>query len=316
VKKNIIVYAWKDEILNKYAHPNLEYGKGKEIAYTYNKIETELAHSLIFNKVLIDMEKLVEFEFHLELFHGSSSILNDISAKIPQEKLSADKIHNIKTTIAITERAHHILATLDYVMCFAKKTGGDPNQAILEYMEKWKLDVANLKLGQLPSLQLKHLVALYEEVEDLLGKILAECVNQVYCGPLPNDVKDELVVCMTKTTLETLLITFRRFILRYLCVDQINPDNFVIDYLCSPAICWPQGAFKEEEEIRAVFPKHLCVGHTYNAYAFLRDKYEDQERKKQASFASKMVSNAAGGPSVQQQAVAKKRNQKSFATML
>ena len=37
---------------------------------------------------------------------------------------------------------------------------------------------------------------------------------------------------------------------------------------------WPTRAFKSEEEIKAVFPKHLCVAHIYYAYTFLGDKLE------------------------------------------
>jgi len=232
----------------------------------------------------------------------------DITAKITQEKLSPEKVSAIKNSTHVSERASYILASLDLVMCFAKKTGGDPFQSIQDYTNLWHLDGANLQIG-LPNLQLKHLVALYEEVEDFLGKILAECVNPVYCIKLPDDIKDQIAVCANKVPLETLIITFRRFILRYLCVDQIAPENFIVDYLCNPSMCWPTGAFKSEEEIKAVFPKHLCIAHTYSAYAFWSDKQEEQEKKKQASTAAKMAT-------VTQQKVAAKKRSKTFSSQL
>ncbi len=55
--EDIISYDWSNEILYKYAMPNLEYGKGKEIIYALNKIELELAHSLVSNKALIGILK-------------------------------------------------------------------------------------------------------------------------------------------------------------------------------------------------------------------------------------------------------------------
>ncbi len=79
-------------------------------------------------------------------------------------------------------------------MSWAKKTGGDPNQTIIEFTKQWNINSANINIPTINGIQLKHLVALYlnwnkfislnisfilviyEEVEDLLGKVLAECI--------------------------------------------------------------------------------------------------------------------------------------------
>jgi len=183
-------------------------------------------------------------------------------------------------------------------------------------MQQWHLDTANLKMApQLISLQLKHLVGLYEEVEDMLGKTLAECIDQNYCVQLPNDVKGNLIICSQTVNLEILLVTFRRFILRYLCVEQLNPATELIDYLSDPAMCWPSGAFSDEAAIRAIFPKHLCVGHTYHAYSFLRDVHEEQEKQKLASAFDKMGpgSSAALPP---KPSTKKRTDAKSFSLLL
>ena len=111
---DVVSYEWSDEIL-QYSQLNLEYGKGKEVVYNFAKIELELAHNLVSGKavigifllffiyhfefcllstyicfgcsalinlfyfyLLLDMENMVEFEFHRELFHGFSTILQDI----------------------------------------------------------------------------------------------------------------------------------------------------------------------------------------------------------------------------------------------
>ncbi len=48
----VINFTWKNEIL-QFSQLNLEYGKGKEVAYNYSKIELEIAHSLISGKSII-----------------------------------------------------------------------------------------------------------------------------------------------------------------------------------------------------------------------------------------------------------------------
>jgi hypothetical protein len=89
----VVNYEWSDEIL-QYSQLNLEYSKGKEVLYNFAKIELELAHTLVSGKAIIgtyficmletypyipiDMENFIEFEFHRELFHGFSTILQGI----------------------------------------------------------------------------------------------------------------------------------------------------------------------------------------------------------------------------------------------
>lgn len=55
-----------EQLIKDHAHNNIEYGKGKEIVFDENKIYDKLKKILFSNKVLIDLEENLNFQF-LEL---------------------------------------------------------------------------------------------------------------------------------------------------------------------------------------------------------------------------------------------------------
>ncbi|PKY55543.1 hypothetical protein RhiirA4_504539 [Rhizophagus irregularis] len=84
IEENFIIYEWNDEIL-QYSQRNLGIGKGQDIIYDLQRIESELANILVQNKVYFEVgnEQLVlePFPYHLELFSSSMRILGDIKSK-------------------------------------------------------------------------------------------------------------------------------------------------------------------------------------------------------------------------------------------
>jgi len=278
---DVVVYAWRDEIL-KYSQLNLEYGKGKEVLYNYSKIELELAHSLVSGKSFIDLEDLKEFEYHRELFHGFSTILQDVKAKVPQEKLPYAKVEALKSDSRVADNATHILAAFDFVMTFVKKTPASPTQTIGEYCQAWQLDQAttlHLRISSIVDVQLQYLVCLYEEVEDIIASRVVEWLPQSYTKPMTDNVKGDFVKFSSSLVHDALMITLKRFIFRYLSVEKISPNKALADYVLNLLLCWPHEVPINEEQIASTFPRSLLIEHTYVAYSLLREKQETQQKK-------------------------------------
>jgi len=274
---DVIKYEWSDGIL-KYAQLNLEFGKGKEIVYNYEKIELELAYSLVSGKCIVDMEEMKEFEFHRELFHGFSTILQDIRSKVPQEKLPYSKVEALKSDTRVADSATSILSALEVVLTYLKKTGTTKTtQTIGEFCHLWQLDPAtlsHLKASSLLDVQLQHVICLYEEVEDVSANKVAEWVDRAYTKPLQETVKYDFEKFYSQFPAQALVVTFRRFIFRFLSVDKISQEAILADYLPNLLLCWPHEVAVDESQIAEKFPRSLQLAHSYSAYSLLRDKLE------------------------------------------
>jgi len=282
----------------KYSQVNLEYGRGKEVSYNYQKLELEMAHWLVAGKALIDVENIREFEFHRELFHGSSTILQDIREKLPQEKLPYAKISAIRTDSRISDKAAQILAGLDFVMTFVKKTGNLSSfsgkeialKTIAEYCKHWNLEVPELqKVSSISDISLQYLISLYEEVEDMIANTIAEWTDKAYSStPLSGKEKEDIMILEQKSSLEVLVITFRRFIFRYLSAEKIDPEQHLSNFLPVLLLCWPHDK-RDEVLLETFFPPSLLVSQTYSAYSFLRDKLEEQQKRQEAESTPKQA---------------------------
>ena len=78
VKENeIISFKWSDDLFQQHAQNNLEYGKGREITYDFERIEMELANEILFGKCYLT-GTLNKFIFAKELFHSCGSLLTEI----------------------------------------------------------------------------------------------------------------------------------------------------------------------------------------------------------------------------------------------
>jgi len=225
------------------------------------------------------------------LFHGSSTILQDIREKLPQEKLPHAKISALRSDSRVTDNATQILAGLDFVMTFVKKTSTlslfsvkeTTQKTITEYCKQWKLEVPELlKISYISDINLQYLISLYEEVEDIIANTIAEWVDKSYSAALNGGNKDELFVLEQKTSLEVLFITFRRFIFRYLSAEKIDAAQPLSNFLSVLLLCWPYDKKPNEVLLETFFPPSLQVSQTYSAYSLLRDKFEEQTKKKES----------------------------------
>ncbi|CAB5396400.1 unnamed protein product [Rhizophagus irregularis] len=137
---------------------NLGIGKGQDIIYDLQRIESELANILVQNKVHFEVgnEQLVlePFPYHLELFSSSMRILGDIKSVIPQEPIPSDKLSLIIGQNAITSymslstfsstlasknnNSSELLSLLEILLCFIKRTSvGNGELSLIEFINQW-----------------------------------------------------------------------------------------------------------------------------------------------------------------------------------
>jgi len=299
---NIINFEWDDEIL-AYSQRNLAIAKGQDIVYDLTKIELELANILVFEKVHIETQPesqlyLEIFPYHIELFQGCMGILSDIKNLIPQEPIPAEKksllcasgvsssfMYQQESTL---DNASEILSSLEILLCFVKRTAvGDREKSIKNYILQW------MKLSPLTEhegfsrflnhdLRLKHLVALYEFVEEQVANLKIRYIHDKYKASLSIDM--EAAICNSvdfeqQTTEKELIpaeafaISLKRFMLRFLTLENQKEMEPLCTYLQDSSLnFWPSTV--PENLIDELFPENLMVANTFEAYEFTVNKIE------------------------------------------
>lgn len=325
----IINYEWAPEIL-EYSQRNPELGMGSEFTYDLHKIELELAYKLIFDKAHLGLE-WDPFPFHLELFHNGSDILNDVAAIVPQEPVPADAAAAMRTDAVLKERASEILSDVELLLSFIKRTGISATSSdtvtsssssgsvwaisITDYCKQWvKLSVLLGKSFQqtaLATLQLRHVVGLYEIIEEMVSDVVMEFLEQKFKQALPPAVEKDLQNALDWRSTEPFATlpsnspalsaperyqsdiqskilptefatALKRFMTRYLSVGQgdIRAETQLIYYLGDPARFWAVSNLSSEardnlaQNLERHFPETLLVSHTHAAYSLIVKQLE------------------------------------------
>ncbi|POG74248.1 hypothetical protein GLOIN_2v1476255 [Rhizophagus irregularis DAOM 181602=DAOM 197198] len=303
---NIINFVWDDEILT-YSQRNLAIARGEDIVYDLTKIEAELANILVFEKVYIetlpDSQLYLEcYPYHMELFQGYMRILSDIKNQITQEPIPIEKMNSLgfsensgleyasKSTI---DNSSEILSSLEILLCFVKRTAvGNGDRSIKDFVLQW------MKLSSLYEhrefskildidLRLKHLVSLYELVEEQVADIKIKYIHEKYQEKLSTDMEAAIMESLgfeqqttTKKVIqaETFALALKRFMLRFLTLeDQKETDPLKIYLQDGSLNFWPSTV--PEELVDKLFPENLLVANTYDAYTFTMKKIEQTMKK-------------------------------------
>jgi hypothetical protein len=302
-QKNFINYKWDEDILQN-SDRNLEAGRGQDIIYDLQNIEMILAHRLVFEKVHIDtlndsQAYMEPFPFHMELFQGHMRILGDIKSLIPQQQIPSDKISLI--TITNNSYSHHrniysslsydnvseLLSSLEIILCFVKRTSvGNGETKIYDYVNQWmKLSVLteNKSFNELLNigLCLKHLIALYELIEEQVANSVIKYVDEKFKIGLTDEVKKEIDIAVEferisaekRIPAATFAIVLKRFMLRFLKVDSDKDKHQLKYYMTDEELnLWPSNI--SEKLLDDVFPESLLVCHIYEAYIYVNSKIE------------------------------------------
>ena len=294
-EKEIIQYQWSDAIL-RHSQRNTEYGHGKEVLFDLDKIEKELSVRFLVGKAFLSTsDGLQEFIFSRELFHSCRGILDELQELIPQQPLT-DVFRSglIRQSEHSLESVQDLLEHMEIVLCLIKRHQvGKPEEPLTDFTDKWLCGSRPFPKASLPQphslIQLKHVVALYEFLEDMLAESAAKRVHDVYRGVIPKEITEEMakasIVCgkaeSDRSSLNAITTALRRFIFRYLSSEEMRPEpgDDLVERMLEPSL-WPIDMFKSSESskielskfISAAFPENLTIAHTFQVLCFYQDR--------------------------------------------
>lgn len=294
-EKEIIQYQWSDDIL-RHSQRNTEYGHGKEIFFDLAKIEKELAARFLLGKSFLStFDGLQEFIFSGELFHTCRSILDELQEMIPQQPLTEVFRSSLRQSGHSLENVQDLLEHMEIVLCLLKRHKvGKPEESLTEFTGKWLSGSRPFPKALLPqphsAIQLTHVVALYEFLEDTLAESAAKRVHSMYRAAIPDEITEEMTKAaptfekaeVDRSVLHAVATALRRFIFRYLSSEDMRPGagESLVERMLESSL-WPIDAFnfwkmlKVESSpmfIRSVFPEKLTIGHTHQVLSFYQER--------------------------------------------
>ena len=298
-EKEIIQYQWSDDIL-RHSQRNTEYGHGKDVLFDLDKIEKELSVRFLVGKAFLStLDGLQEFIFSRELFHSCRGILDELQELIPQQPLT-DVFRSglIRQSEHSLERVQDLLEHMEIVLCLLKRHRvGKSEEPLTDFTDKWLCGSRPFPKASLPqphsAIQLKHVVALYEFLEDMLAESAAKRVHDVYRGAVPKEITDEMGKASImsgntesdRSALNGLATALRRFIFRYLSSEEMRPEpgDSLVERMLEPSL-WPIDMSKSSESskmskfISAAFPESLTIAHTFQVLCFYQDRLKVSKR--------------------------------------
>ncbi|XP_038050831.1 uncharacterized protein LOC119723980 [Patiria miniata] len=219
VRKKDVILPPSDECLCHH-DINTEYGHGTEISYDLNQIEMEVALSTVLNKVIItDGSTFEGFIFADDLYSSSTGILDDVASKVRQESLPEDIVNLVIKEVHRYTFTRDLLQTLDALMGLLRRTSGDPEATLDEFINKWSAVISIKFPDLLKSINLKHIVALYHHLELRLSAAVIQNLGKEYRTKFPVKFQLELHKCCSSCPPDV-VIQFRdilkTFAFRYL----------------------------------------------------------------------------------------------------
>ena len=234
-EREIINYEWSDDLF-QHAQNNLEYGKGQEIAYDFERIEMKLAKEIVFGKSYLT-GALDKFIFANELFHSCGTFLTEIRSLVTQCASLPEEV--LKGVFTLKERrikdAHDLLRHIEVlIFLLTKKSKNLKADMTLEgLLELLPTLPSPFPVALLPeprsSLKVEHIAALYEALEDVLADGAIEGLADKFREELPSDLK-RIVSDMVENDIEqlkpqNLSKALRRFVFRYLSSERRLTDE-------------------------------------------------------------------------------------------
>ncbi|CAH3117502.1 unnamed protein product, partial [Pocillopora meandrina] len=293
-EKEIIQYQWSDAILRN-SQRNTEYGHGKEVFYDLAKIEKEMAARFLVGKAFLStFDGLREFIFSRELFHTCRGILDELQKLIPQQPLTEILRSGLVRKHSL-ESVQELLEHMEIVLCLLKRhEHGKPEEPLTEFTDKWLGGSRPFPKQLLPqphsAIQLMHVVALYEFLEDTLAESAAKRVHDTYRATIPKEITDDLAKAAffsgksetNRSTLRAITIALRRFIFRYLSSEEMRPEpgEGLAERMRESSL-WPMDLNKSgkslgveslENVLHLAFPESLTIGQTYQILCFYQDR--------------------------------------------
>jgi hypothetical protein len=268
----IMHFQWSDDLL-QHARNNLEYGKGQEIVYDFERMEMELAAEIASGKCFLT-GSLNKFIFAKEFFHSCGPLLTDIRSLVRQKPSLPEEV--LRGVSDLKEKrikvAQGLLQHIEVLIYLLKRKlkGFKEDMTLEELAEKWSSILPSpFPVDLLPkprsSIKIEHVVALYMALEDVLADGAIEGLADKFRDELPGDVKETIDV-MIKKEIDQLkphnfLKTLRRLVFRYLsteteayCPEEIAPLQ---SCLTEPSLWFPLQPPHPDEISRDITLKYI-----------------------------------------------------------
>ncbi|KAL4235126.1 hypothetical protein ACF0H5_006764 [Mactra antiquata] len=292
-----------DSILQEESQSDLRYGHGTKVHYDFYRIEEYLAKEFVNGKKYItDFDDLPNIIFIDELHLNYSSLVKEIKGNVSQVPLSADICNGIMRRKEDNPRMPSDLLThLGIVMTIVKEFKANPEQPLVEFVDSWKsLMCRKFPKELIPSpescIQLCHIVALSELLEELCADYIRDGLSDEYRDSLDPSLRDHLVKLLKDEDLLSLLFkALKRFVYRCLASATADSRQSLRHYLSDESF-WPNEKFlkgsihttRKEYLILDVLPDGLMVRHVANTIDLI-DKENEKRTKgnmKLSGFAS------------------------------
>ncbi|KAK3603844.1 hypothetical protein CHS0354_042851 [Potamilus streckersoni] len=294
--RDIISFEWKDSFL-VFSHCDLRYGYGQRILHDFEKIETTLVNSILTNKkYLLIEDDLPTIVYTDECFRNYVHMAQQVKKIINQQPLPSGLVEAVKNK---KEKDHRqvsmLLAHTGILMSLLKKTSGDPQTTLVDYVDSWK-NILNHPLPKdlLPSpensIKLCHIVSLHELLEELNAESVIDSLDsrlRVNLNP-HTEKKVSEILSRNKDNAEVMLKAVKLFVHRCLSSDDADETQLMISYL-GDASFWPTEVVKDgvlrkygsEVELCALFPDSVKVQNVYQVYKLCKEKVEEHRRNEQ-----------------------------------
>ena len=277
-EKEVIRFHWSDDLF-QHAQNNLEYGKGQEIAYDFERIEMKLAKEIVSEKCYLT-ETLNKFIFANELFHSCGPLLTEIRSLVTQSPSLPDEV--LKGVSALKERrikdAHDLLQHIEVLIFLIIQKLRNPNvdMALEVFIEQLPMLASPFPVTLLPeprsSLKIKHIAALYEALEDVLADGAIEGLADKFREELPSYLK-RTVSDMVEKDIEQLktqnfLKALRRFVFRFLSSERCLTDESTTlqSYLKEPSLWSPLKPPNVD-----VIPQDITLNYIHSVLKYLEE---------------------------------------------
>jgi len=282
-----------------------QYGKSKEIAYDFERVEHGLHHYSQGRKVL-NPEKYSLINYQFELYPESASIIIDIRKRIRQEQMDQDIKAKYRSVIKNLNKKDlfSYLGSLDYIFTYLCNGKHNREQSIEDFIEKVIGGTASVNINEkmvkksiLCTLKLKYILDLYEILEGVLfDQALQDFIRPDLVDNIPKEEQDKVLKLFHKAVfrseeniipifgdLEIIIKVFKRLLLRVLQA-QINLDNRLFEYFIR------QDMWNENIDINQVSDIELSddikLKHSYILLKHLQEKQRHFESSKKNSESS------------------------------
>ncbi|CAG9322655.1 unnamed protein product [Blepharisma stoltei] len=299
--KNHILSCELDDpdIINSSSINNPQYGKGRELIYDFEKLQSYLANSLLTKKYL-DKSKLGLIQYQFELLNiqdENSGLISEIHNLICQQPFSKETEIKVKLFFKELkekeERGYQIIvkeiySSLDYILCYLKNSKENPEKSISDFCQRLnQAKISEFIKGRhaLAEISLFNIVALYEHIEfcyfpymkDLIRAEFQKSANKDVIKHQLHGLIEECDGLRLPTRLQA-QNALMRFIMRCLTAE-LNP-NLPIQMYIQKSDFWDKSVSYEQIQLFEMrFSEKVKISHSLATYEEIMTIGEELEKR-------------------------------------